>query len=199
MSSLNAIREYLFSGSSQIAALTAPISPLEKRSLMRIEKRIDTCSSTAYCPDGYHCVSAFYCKKNFSYVWIAVIGGAVLLCIIVACLNHCRNRPAATPQAVVVPAPGQAPNHATHYPPQQFSPPPSGDSVALGVYPPLGSSPYPMKPIEAYPVQSSPPVYSSYPLASGSHMPASEFTGGPAPPTPYPVPQSEVHSHAPPK
>ncbi|KAG0312832.1 hypothetical protein BGZ99_009247 [Dissophora globulifera] len=203
MSSLNAVREYLFSGATQIAALTAPISPLEKRGLMRIEKRTDTCSSTAYmttyCPDGYHCVSEFYCKKNVNYVWIAAVGGVVLLCIIIACIRRSCARSAATPQAVVVPAPGQAPNQATYYPPQQFAPPPSGASAAPGVYPPLGSSPYPEKPIEAYPVQSPPAVYSSYPLASGSHIPASEFNGGPAAPAPYPVPQGEAHSYAPPK
>ncbi|KAG0312834.1 hypothetical protein BGZ99_009249 [Dissophora globulifera] len=160
MNSLDSVREYLFGGASQIVALTAPVSPLEKRGLMRIEKRIERCSSMAYCPDGYHCISNTLCEKNINYAWTAVFAVLPLLCIILIWLRCRRARSAATHQTFVVTTLSQDPDYAVYHLQQQFAPPPGDPSMAY----------------------STP--------ASGSYAPAPEYTEGaysaPAAPAPHP-------------
>ncbi|KAG0366211.1 hypothetical protein BGZ54_005668 [Gamsiella multidivaricata] len=208
-SALDTVRNYLLGGAEEVLALTMPVSPLEKRGLMRIEKRRDQCSSSTYCPDGYHCISAVYCKKNTNYAWTAVFGVLLLLAIILCCVRRRRARAAmAAPQTVVTSDP--------HYsvPPQIYAPPAGDPNLAYqtpgpypgspypaGTYPPPASAPYGEKPLE-----TPPAAYSAYPPSSGAYsaappastnypapdVPAPAYSGSPYPP-PVGQPQGSLY------
>ncbi|KAF8938442.1 hypothetical protein EDD21DRAFT_410307 [Dissophora ornata] len=218
MSSLNIVREYLFGGAEEILALTTPVTPLEKRDLMRIEKRYDQCSSSTYCRNGYHCVSTTLCKKNTNYAWTAVFG-VLLLLLICLCIRRRRARAMTdAPQTVV----------ATTFPQQSYAPPAGDPNLAYqtpatyppptGAYaaPPTGAYPAYSAPYtgETYPpLQAPPAAYSAYPAASDPYPPAPvPYSASPAPghtgaypalataypSNPYPAPQGEAASYAPP-
>ncbi|KAI1302438.1 hypothetical protein EDD11_005604 [Mortierella claussenii] len=204
--SLHVARDYLFGGSDVVLALTSPASTLEKRDIMRIEKRVDQCSYGRYCPDGWHCVSATECQKNRNYAWTAVFGVLLLLLIILCCIRRRRAARAVPAQPVVTTTiplqsyapPAGDPNMAYQTP---AYPPPAGAPYGAPPpnYPPPASSPYTDKPLDA------PGTYSNYPPASGAYSPAPYHTdpaygGTPsysaAPPTSYPPPAQPASAYS---
>ncbi|KAF9344419.1 hypothetical protein BGX26_004392 [Mortierella sp. AD094] len=209
-------RAYLLGGSEEFLAHNT--NTLEKRGLMRIEKRYDQCSYNTYCPSGSHCISATMCKRNVSYAWTAVFGVIFLLCLIGICLRHRRASAALVSQPAVVNT-ENAPQPQFYAPPagdpnyayQQQQPnsyPPTGYAAPAPLYSPPASSPYGEKPLEAPPA-----AYSPYPAPAGA-PPVAEYSGAPystphapyaapepyAAPTsvPYPVPPGEASTYAPP-
>ncbi|KAG0323124.1 hypothetical protein BGZ97_000052 [Linnemannia gamsii] len=246
------IRSYLSFGNDVLVASTIPAadSHFSKRSVVHLEKRIDKCTSSTYCEDGYHCIGNGLCGKNFNWYWIVALVVLFFSISIYTCIRRRRIAAAATmaPVPVVETIAVVPQNQYSAYPPPQNYAPPAGDPnmayqtpatyaapagspapmgyAAPGMYAPPAGSPYPEKPYSA-PVDAPPPAaYSPYPppstagpaysapyspapysaaaAAPATAYPAPYSTRGPqsvghAAPAPYPVPQGEASSYAPPK
>ncbi|KAF9179410.1 DNA-directed RNA polymerase III subunit RPC5 [Haplosporangium sp. Z 767] len=220
---MDSVKRFLLNNSEEILAIATPISPLQKRESMRLEKRREVCSSDGYitysCRDGYHCVGTRTCKRNANYAWTAVFGVLIVLLILFTCLRRRRARAAMANQQPVVTTtvvPGQDANYA--YPPaQSYAPPPGDPNMAYQTpttYPPPNGAPVypPPAASSGYPPPGSPPytgekppgaVYAppmdTPPTTYSSYPPASGSYAAPPPGSPYPPPgtQAPPYSGAP--
>ncbi|KAF9294541.1 hypothetical protein BGZ88_003710 [Linnemannia elongata] len=214
---LDTIRRYLSAGNDVFVASSIPPvdSHLSKRSLVHLQKRVDWCTSTTYCADGSHCIGGGLCKKDFNWYWIVAVVVFLFILTIFTCIRRRRTAAAMSAQPVV--------ETIAVVPQNQYSAPAPLGYAAPGTYAPPTGSPYPEKPYDAPP----PAAYSPYPPAGGpaysapyspapysaaAATPATAYSApytppgagqpqlvGNAAPAPYPVPQGEASSYAPPK
>ncbi|KAF9926686.1 hypothetical protein FBU30_003762 [Linnemannia zychae] len=208
--SLHHIRNYLSGGSDMYVAVSSIAnvdSHFSKRSIVHLEKRVDWCTSTTYCSDGYHCIGTTgLCKKNFNWYWIPALAVILLIVLIAGCVRRSRNRAAMSAQPVVETIAVVPQNQYSAYPPPQNYAPPPGDPnmayqtpatyappggspapagyAAPGTYPPPAGSPYPEKP---YGVDTPPAAYSPYPPPAGAPYSSAPYSA-PAPATAYSAP-----------
>ncbi|KAG0258807.1 DNA-directed RNA polymerase III subunit RPC5 [Mortierella polycephala] len=191
---MDSVKLFLLNNSEEILAIATPISPLQKREFVRLEKRREVCSSDGYttysCRDGYHCVSARTCKRNSNYAWTAIFGVIVVLLILFTCMRRRRARAAmATQQPVVTSTviPGQGANYAAYPPAQSYAPPPGDPNMAYQApanYPPPNGAPvYP--PPNGAPVYPPPNGAPAYPPSNGAPVyPPAAASGYPPPGSP---------------